>query len=224
MSKYYKLVLFIRFTGYVIFFTGFFSLLFILGPLIQVEFNYRLDQLMGVKRTVPNIITSDSNGSSGSFGNLKTVGETITPIDTNFGIVIEKINANAKVVANVDPSSEREYYQALTLGVAHAKGTSLPGEKGNIYLFSHSTDAPWNIVRFNAIFYLLKDLSIGDEIVVFFENRRHNYVVTDSKIVDSSDVSVLTKGQGTNQEVLILQTCWPPGTTWKRLLVFAKPR
>lgn len=26
------------------------------------------------------------------------------------------------------------------------------------------------------------------------------------------------------EETLILQTCWPPGTTWKRLLVFAKPK
>ncbi len=220
MSKYYKLVLFIRFTGYVIFFTGFFSLLFILGPLIQVEFNYRLDQLMGVKRTVPNIITSDSNGSSGSFGNLKTVGETITPIDTNFGIVIEKINANAKVVANVDPSSEREYYQALTLGVAHAKGTSLPGEKGNIYLFSHSTDAPWNIVRFNAIFYLLREVETGDRVIIFYQGKRFDYLVFDKVIARPNDVSFLTNRY--DGEVLTLQTCDPPGTLFNRLIVRAK--
>jgi len=28
-------------------------------------------------------------------------------------------------------------------------------------------------------------------------------------------------GQG---ERVILQTCWPPGTAWKRLLVFATPK
>src|SRR5262249_41872912 len=93
---------------------------------------------------------------------------------------------------------------------------------GTTYLFAHSTDSFWNVGRYNAVFYLLKDLKVGDDIIVFFQNRRYNYKVTETKIVDPSEVSLLTKAQQSDEQ-LVLQTCWPPGTTWKRQLVIAKP-
>ena len=209
------------------------------GPTAYYELQYRVVQARGIKYTVAEEEKTSPLGevlkrqraeklakSNGGFAAILAgpKEQILTPIDPDFSILIPKLGINSKIFPNVDPSNEKEFLPLLQTGVAHAKGTVFPGINGNIYLFAHSTDNFWNIGRYNAIFYLLKDLSIGDEIVLFFENRRHNYVVTDSKIVDSSDVSVLTKGQGTNQEVLILQTCWPPGTTWKRLLVFAKPR
>ncbi len=135
--------------------------------------------------------------------------------------MIPKLGANAKVFPNVDSSNQNEFLPLLQKGVAHAKGTDFPGMQGNIYLFAHSTDNFWDVGRYNAIFYLLKDLSKGDDVVLFFGNRRYNYKVVESRIVDSSDISYLTKSQE-GEETLILQTCWPPGTTWKRLLVFAK--
>jgi LPXTG-site transpeptidase (sortase) family protein len=77
--------------------------------------------------------------------------------------------------------------------------------------------------RYNALFYLLKDLTIGDKVIVYFQDVRYNYTVVDTKIVDPTDVSYLVDAQKSPDETLIMQTCWPPGTTWKRLLVFAKP-
>jgi sortase A len=109
-------------------------------------------------------------------------------------------------------------------GVAHAKGSVFPNLKGNTYLFAHSTDNFWDVGRYNAVFYLLKDLKKGDDVIVFFENKRYNYVVTGSKITDPSNVSYLVNAQKGNEQQLILQTCWPPGTTLQRLLVFAKPK
>ena len=119
--------------------------------------------------------------------------------------------------------NQNEFLPVLQNGVAHAKGTVFPGMKGNIYLFAHSTDNFWDVGRYNAVFYLLKDLKPGDDIVIFFENQRYNYVVTELKTVDPQDISYITKAN-TGKEQLILQTCWPPGTTWKRLLVFAEPK
>jgi len=46
--------------------------------------------------------------------------------------------------------------------------------KGTIFLFAHSTDAPWNIIRYNAVFYLLRELDAGDGIIVFFLGKRFN--------------------------------------------------
>jgi len=43
--------------------------------------------------------------------------------------------------------------------------------------------------------------------------------VIGKEIVDPTRVEFLTRKS--NREFLTLQTCWPPGTTLKRLLVFA---
>lgn len=222
MSKYFKLVLFVRFAGYLLFICGLLAFIAVLGPVVQAEFNYRWDKVLGVTHLVPTVITSDGTEvTESSFGNLDSPeGEIITPVSTEFGLVIEKINANAQVVANVNPASEREYTQALLQGVAHAAGTSNPGEIGNTYLFSHSTDAPWNIVRYNAIFYLLRELEPGDRILVFYQNKRYDYVVYDKVIADPNDVSYLTNRY--DVPVLTLQTCDPPGTLFKRLIVRAR--
>lgn len=148
----------------------------------------------------------------------------IVPKDTDFSVIIPKIGATAQIIPNVNPENEKEYLEALSRGVAHAKGSVFPGMKGNVYLFAHSTDSFWNVGRYNAVFYLIKDLDFGDPLMVFFENKRYNYVVTDSKIVDPEDVDLLVKSQTGTEEHLILQTCWPPGTTWKRLIVLAKAK
>lgn len=144
----------------------------------------------------------------------------IAPISTDFGIVIPKINANARVIADVDPGDYQAYIAALKNGVAHAKGTVYPGQIGNSYLFAHSVGNFWEVNRWNAVFYLLKELDKGDEVDVFYQGKRYVYVVYDKKIVDPGDTQYLSTI--TNYPLLTLQTCWPPGTTLKRLLVFAR--
>ena len=224
MSKRYKLILGIRFFGYFIFFSGLILFVFILGPLVQAEFHYRIDRVLGVKRTIANVVTSQGSigeaGGPGSFNNITVAENQIVPVSTEFGIVIEKINANAKIIAGVDPGNEREYVSALTKGVAQALGSTPPGQKGNLYLFSHSTDAPWNIVRFNAIFYLLRELDKGDRVIIFYQNKRYDYIVYDKNIATPSDVSYLTNKY--DVPVLTMQTCDPPGTLLNRLIIRAK--
>lgn len=232
MSNRYKIILTVRFFGYLLFFTGLLTFIFMLGPLIQAEIKYRTDRILGVKRTVANIITSQNSnrggaggparpaGGPGSFNNINLPENEIVPISTEFGIVIEKINANARVVANVNAGNETEYVKALQQGVAQALGSTPPGQPGNLYLFSHSTDAPWNIIRFNAIFYLLKELDKGDRVIIFYANKRYDYIVFDKIITQPSDVSYLTNKY--DFPVLTLQTCDPPGTLLNRLIVRAK--
>lgn len=145
--------------------------------------------------------------------------EFLTPVDPNFSIVIPKIGANARILANIDPADEKIYLPALQKGVAHALGTAFPGEGGHIFLFAHSTDYFWNVGYYNAIFYLLYKLEKGDEVDLFYQGKRYTYRVLGKEIVDPSQVEFLTRKS--NREFLTLQTCWPPGTTLKRLLVFA---
>lgn len=208
-----------------------FGILATFGPAIYYEISFKVIQTRGVRFTVPQNVQvlskkEDKTQSISNFSDVLTgpKEQVLVPPDPSFSIVIPKIGATAKIFPNVDASNQDQFLPLLMKGVAHAKGTVFPGMKGNVYLFAHSTDNFWDVGRYNAVFYLIKDLKPGDEIVIFYANKRFNYVVTGSKIVNPSDVSYIVDAQNKSSETLILQTCWPPGTTLQRLLVFAKPK
>ena len=142
-----------------------------------------------------------------------------TPIDPQFSIIIPKISANAKVIRNVNPYEPKEYQKALTQGVAHASGTATPDQSGNVFIFAHSATNWYQANQYNAVFYLLNKLVAGDSIIVYFNNIPYNYSVDEIKFVKPTEVDYLSNQLNTNQ--LTLMTCWPPGTTLKRLIVVA---
>ncbi len=226
-SKRYKKLFAIRFSGYFIAILGALAILFEFGPVLGTEIAYRTDQLFGIRYTLsPTVINSggvvqpsSSSGTTG-FGQASAGTDAIVPVSTEFGIVIEKINANSRVIPDVDPSNEAQYTRALSEGVAEAKGSTPPGQPGNLYIFSHSTDAPWNVIRYNAVFYLLRELVPGDRVIIFYQGRRYDYIVYDKTIVSPNDLTFLNNRY--NKPVLTLQTCDPPGTLFNRLIVRAK--
>ncbi len=189
------------------------------APAIQAEVMYRYDNYRGKTFYVAEKIKPGQPGFSNLL-NIPANATPINPVDTEFGIVIPKINANSKVLANVDPGKSEVYFEALKQGVAHAAGTVYPGQVGNSFLFAHSVGNFWEVSRWNAVFYLLKELTPGDEIDVFYQGRRYIYYVYDKKTVDPTETGYLTTQ--TNFPMLTLQTCWPPGTTLKRLLIFGR--
>ncbi|MBI4039806.1 sortase [Candidatus Daviesbacteria bacterium] len=227
-SSHLKKIFLIRFVAYLAIFVSVFTIILAIEPIVGEEINYRLSQMLGLKHSLPKVVTSSGQVASPQpssqpqtgFGNLVTgTPDMIVPASTDYGIVIEKINANAKVMPGIDPGNEAQYTSALAKGVAEAKGSTLPGQPGNLYIFSHSTDAPWNIVRFNAIFYLLRELDKGDRVVIFYQGRRYDYIVFDKTVADPADTSYLNNRY--DKPVLTLQTCDPPGTLLRRLLVRA---
>lgn len=231
-SVRFKKLLLIKFIAYFAALSGFITLCLEIGPVVGAEYNFRKDLLFGVKHTLaPQVITSqgtidssqssDSSANSGpGFSSVSSSSQSIKPISTDYGIVIEKINANAKIIPDVHPGNPDEYVKALAQGVAEASGSTAPGDPGNLFLFSHSTDAPWNIVRYNAIFFLLRELEAGDRVIVFHQGRRYDYIVYDKTVAKANDVSYLSNRY--DKPVLTLQTCDPPGTTLNRLIVRAK--
>ncbi|MDD4027330.1 MAG: sortase [Candidatus Shapirobacteria bacterium] len=149
----------------------------------------------------------------------------IKPVNTDFSIVIPKIKVNANVVKNVDPFDSRIYQKALTEGVAHAKGSGLPGFPGNTFIFAHSAINWYQASQYNSIFYLTNKLEPGDEIFIYYKGSKYRYSVTEKKIVAANEISYLSDSQNaTTQSTssLTLMTCWPPGTDLNRLIILAK--
>lgn len=209
------------------------------GPAVYYEISYRAGRAQGIKykvvasssesgfsKILQKYRNNPQNSNSPDFFKdiLSSAKEKILiPPDENFSIVIPKIGAAERIQENVDPSNEKEYLDVLTHSIAHAKGTSFPGLAARTYIFAHSADNFWNVGRYNAVFYLLKELENNDDIFIFFKGKRFNYKVFDKKIVDADDVQFITQNPVSGEE-MVLQTCWPPGTAWKRLLIFARPK
>lgn len=195
------------------------SALFTYGPIVKEEFLYN----------IRSVVPDEPKISTESLVNVAEADRVVAVqkeayeqgVNSYFSVVIPKIDASSNVIANVDAGNEEEYLAALKEGVAHAKGTYFPGQERNIYLFAHSTDSPINISHYNAVFYLLRKLEAGDKVIVYFADDKYVFEVEDKAIVEAEDTSWLTRDYG--GERLILQTCDPPGTTWKRLVVIAKP-
>ncbi len=145
----------------------------------------------------------------------------IEAINTKSGtyITIPKISAQAQVIEHVDPFNPAEYQPILKKGVAHAKNSSLPGEIGTSYIFAHSSGAPWELTRLNTVFLRLNELKPGDTIEIYRNKKSYKYIVKNSLEVNPQDIQYLLNDEKTQ---LILQTCTPIGTDWKRLLVFAE--
>lgn len=145
--------------------------------------------------------------------------------DKRFQLQIPAIKLDTEVIANVDTTNVPAYEAALKQGVAHAAGSGFPGEQHSynqtVFIFGHSTDSTLNITQYNALFYDIKILKPGDEIKLWFWGKEFKYLVNRTEVVDANDTTLLEPQ--TEKEQLILQTCWPPGTTWKRLLVIAEP-
>jgi sortase A len=225
-SEYFK-VLILRTIGNFLLFSSIFMIIKTFYQPVREEFRFFIDRITEKKYLISDVDNNQNINQQSPKSNKITIvdlfqknkTQILVPEDPNFSVIIPKIGANAKIIPNVDAGNKQEYLSNLQQGVAHTLGTAFPGEKGHIFLFAHSTDYFWNIGSYNAVFYLLYKLGKNDIINIVYQGKKYVYKVTGSQVVDSSQVEYVSRKS--NREFLTLQTCWPPGTTLKRLLVYA---
>ena len=154
----------------------------------------------------------------------KPVETSATPSEAptfkDFHLVIPSLDISAPIIADVDGNNKDAYFKALQGGVAHYKGTSKPGEKSNVFIFGHSSYYIWDPGKYKEIFKKLDNIKKDDIVTVWWQGKKYDYTVTETKIVEPTETSVLNQ---TKSEQLTLMTCYPPGTTKQRFIVVAKP-
>lgn len=208
---------------------GIAGLILTIQPIISAEIKYRWYQAFGWISTSPGVIEQVQADAQKREQELtQEFAKQAGVPNSTFSLYIPRINAKAQIIENIDSANQKEYMQALKQGIAHARGSVLPGMSGATYLFAHSSDMPFNGAPRNAVFYLLRELEPpkngkdGDEVYIFFLDKLYKYRVSQKYIVEANDVSWL-KEAASGPERLILQTCWPPGTSIKRYIVVAEP-
>ena len=145
----------------------------------------------------------------------------VTPYDNR--IIIPKLGKNIPLV-DVDNNNnfdfdhmENIFMQELEKGVIRYPGTATPGNFGNAFVFGHSSNYPWVKGDYNEVFALLDNLEFGDEIIVYYNQHKYTYVIREKKIVRPTDVKAIVRDD--SKKELSLMTCWPVGTTLKRMIV-----
>jgi LPXTG-site transpeptidase (sortase) family protein len=196
----------LRWFGGILIGVAIFGLGLIYEPLISAEINYRLHPPVPV---IPSKFTEAN----------QPLPNWLVP-NNDYSIYIPKINAKSQVIPGVDAGNTQAYLAALKIGVAEAAGLSHPGQIGTTYMFAHSTDSPVNFARYNAVFYLLDKVAVGDSVEVVYKKKLYKYQTVSTEIIKPDDLKYLIPQQA--EERLVLQTCYPPGTTWNRLIVVAK--
>jgi sortase A len=120
-------------------------------------------------------------------------------------IEIPSIGVSEYVVEGTDTDDLRK-------GPGHYPDTPLPGGRGTAAIAGHRT-------TYGAPFRQIDKLRRGQVILVETPTDRYTYRVTDNRIVDDQDLSVL---DGVGYRQLILSACHPLYSAEQRVVVFAR--
>jgi sortase A len=120
-------------------------------------------------------------------------------------IQISSIGVEAPVVEGDD-------WEALKQGAGHHIGSANPGESNNCIISAHND-------IFGEIFRDLSDVDLGDEVFVYTASQVYRYVITQKRIIEPDDVSVMYP---TSSPVLTLISCYPYGIDSHRIVVIAE--
>jgi len=110
------------------------------------------------------------------------------------------------------PVVEGDDWESLKQGAGHHIGSANPGESGNCIISAHND-------IFGEIFRDLPDLDLDDEVFVHTASQVYRYVVTQKRIIEPTDVSVMYP---TSSPVLTLISCYPYGIDTHRIVVIAE--
>jgi len=139
---------------------------------------------------------------------------TVPPAGDALGLIaIPKIGVNQVFVEGVDVDDLRK-------GPGHYPTTQLPGHEGNSAIAGHRT-------TYGAPFGDLDQLAVGDEIKIATVQGKFTYKVTEQRVVDPSEVTVLDPTpdparSGHQLATLTLTTCNPKYSAAERLIIKAQ--
>ncbi|MGG0716557.1 class D sortase [Robertmurraya massiliosenegalensis] len=128
-------------------------------------------------------------------------GEVVGVLD------IPQINANLAIIEGTDTDE-------LAKGVGHLKESAYPAQNNQIVLSGHR----------DTVFRRMGELNIGDELIISLPYGRYTYKITDTRIVEANDMTVI-KNTFPHEE-LVLTTCYPftyVGNAPERYIITALP-
>lgn len=186
------------------------SLYIALAPIFP-EIEYWLDSVINVANASPldgdNLSAGADQKENETSGEKSDVENTLQGINR---IVIEKAKVDVAVVEGYTEES-------LSKGAWRLPNSAVPGQIGNVVITAHRFQY---ILPTSQTFYNLDKLAKGDAIVLYWEGKRFEYIVSELFETEPNNLSV-EEDKGDNR--LTLYTCTPLWTSTSRLVVVAFP-
>ncbi len=136
----------------------------------------------------------------------------------NATLVIDKVGIKTPIVFS-NSKDKGELKRELDTGVVHYVDSALPGEKGNAFIFGHSSSKVFESNPYRTVFTRLPELRYGDKIVMRSGNVEYRYRVTLVEILKPQEAKVYLSSP---YPKLTLSTCWPVGDPANRFIVEAE--
>jgi sortase A len=137
----------------------------------------------------------------------KEIDPILEELDTK--LYIESIDVEGNLFQGSDSKT-------MDKGFWHFPTSSYPGQKGNAVIIAHRY---LNLPPAKDTFFNLDKVRKGDKIVIDQKENSYTYIVSEIRIVEKNDISVL---QDTTEHQITLITCTPLWTSDQRLAVIGK--
>ena len=169
-----------------------------------------ITELVPTKDEVLGVAIQSSGGQSIEESlNPQTVLDRKILEELNTKIIINSIDVEGLVYEGTDAHT-------MNKGFWHFPPSSFPGQKGNMVVIGHRyAKLPPN----KDTFFNLDKVKVGDKIEVIQNNNQFTYIVTETKVVEKNDISVL---QDYSDYRITLITCSPLWTSKQRLVIVGK--
>lgn len=138
-------------------------------------------------------------------------------------LIISDIGISAPIVFGAG-SNTKNIYNNLENGVVHYSDTPKPGMNGVSIILGHSSAYPWYKGAYGSVFALLGKLKTGDKIYVKYNDGQTFVFHVKQSIIFSpfNKDSRLAEIEKKEKPTLVLISCWPVGTNYKRIAVEAE--
>lgn len=129
--------------------------------------------------------------------------------ELNTSFTVNSIEVEGEVFEGTDP-------KIMNTGFWHFPTSSKPGERGNFVIIGHRY---LNLPPRKDTFFNLDKVKVGDKIEVSQINNQYTYIVTETKVVEKHDTSILNDFSDYR---ITLITCTPLWSAKQRLVVVGK--
>jgi sortase A len=160
------------------------------------------DQVLGTE----SILVEDASIEE-YLGEVEEVDPILERLNTM--LTINSIDVEGNIFQGRDSNT-------MDRGFWHFPTSAYPGQQGNSVIIAHRY---LKMPPAKDTFFNLDKVKKGDNIVVQQEGNKYTYIVSEVKIVEKNDISVL---QDTTEHQITLITCTPLWTSKQRLAVIGK--
>lgn len=160
------------------------------------------DQVLGVDEILVENVSIEEY-----VGSIKEIDPILEELNSK--LYINSINVEGNIFQGADS-------RTMDKGFWHFPTSVYPGQQGNSVIISHRY---LHIPPAKDTFYNLDKVRKGDSIVIEQGDSSYTYIVSEVKVVEKNDVSVL---QDSLDHQITLITCTPLWTSKQRLAVIGK--